>query len=63
MGEVNELQRIMKANGTNTAAAARALGVSWQTVHRWINGRNEPSPVIRRLLRAELERMKAGSEK
>lgn len=63
MGEIKELRQFMKASRTNTAAAARALGVSWQTVHRWINGRNEPSPVIRRILRAELERMKASGAK
>jgi DNA-binding transcriptional regulator YiaG len=62
MSEIKALRQAMKASGTNTAEAARALGVSWQTVHRWISGRNEPSPVIRRLLRAEIERMKAGGK-
>lgn len=62
MSEIKALRQAMKASGANTAEAARALGVSWQTVHRWINGRNEPSPVIRRLLRAEIERLKAGTK-
>ena len=62
MNEVKEMRRLMEKTGANTADAARALGVSWQTFNRWIRGKHSPSPVCRRILRAEIERLKAGAD-
>ena len=57
MKELEELQRAMQKTGASKADAARALGVSWQTVHRWIRGERQPSPVCRRILRQGIERL------
>ena len=57
---VEELRRVMRKTGSSKADVARALGVSWQTINRWLNGERRPSPVCRRILRAGLEKIGQG---
>lgn len=57
MREIIELREAVERTGASTAEVARVLGVSWQTVHRWIRGERRPSPVCRRILRQGVERL------
>jgi DNA-binding transcriptional regulator YiaG len=62
MQELKELRRVMRATGSSKADAARALGVSWQTIHRWIRGERRPSPVCPRTRRARASHERAGAD-
>lgn len=57
MQELQELRRVMEKTGASKAEAARVLGVSWQTVNRWMKGERQPSPVCRRILRQSIEQL------
>ncbi len=57
MKEIAELRRAMERTGASKAEAARVLGVSWQTVNRWMKGERQPSPVCRRILRQSIEQL------
>jgi transcriptional regulator with XRE-family HTH domain len=43
MKEIKKLKKIMKAHNISFERAAREIGVSFQTVWKWMNGIHKPS--------------------
>ncbi|MFH1739016.1 MAG: helix-turn-helix transcriptional regulator [bacterium] len=40
------VQRLLEQRGTSQESLARALGVSFATVNRWLNGHSRPTPSL-----------------
>ena len=58
MNEIQELKALMKTRGITTDIVARISEVSWQTVNRWLKGKNEPSCIYRKQLRKAIDKIK-----
>ena len=58
MNEVQELKALMETRGITTDIVARISEVSWQTVNRWLKGKNEPSYIYRKQLRKAIDKIK-----
>jgi DNA-binding transcriptional regulator YdaS (Cro superfamily) len=48
---MHELERWITRCAMNKAQAARLFGVSWPTLHRWLNGRTPQPKHMRNIIR------------
>ena len=56
MKEVERLQEYQRQMGISQEALAHQLGISFQTINRWFQGRNKPSHLACQVIKEFLER-------